>query len=103
MDGGHEVILLFLDLSAAFDTVDHQILLQRMSVGFGIQGTALEWLQSYLSNRQQFVSIDGVHSSMKPLQGTVLDLYSRSVTVPPLYRSNKRNHEIPKHELSYVC
>ena len=53
------VVLLLLDLSAAFDTVDHKILLHRLRSRFGIKGKALSWLQSYLTDRSQSVQIDG--------------------------------------------
>jgi hypothetical protein len=47
---------LFLDLSKAFDLVDHDILLRKMS-GMGIRGVALKWFQSYRENREQIVEI----------------------------------------------
>ena len=53
-----------LDLSAAFDTTDHEILLSRLKHDFGIHGTALNWFQSYLSDRKQYVLIDD-HKSTK--------------------------------------
>ena len=50
-------------LTAAFDTVDHDILLHCLEHTFGFQGTALAWVRSYLSGRTQTVSIDGKLSS----------------------------------------
>ena len=50
------------DLSAAFDTIDHQILLSRLNNSFGISDTTLSWLQSYLTNRTSSVRI-GRHCS----------------------------------------
>ena len=59
LDHKRSVILLLLDLSAVFDTVDHCILLSRLSSRIGIGGTALEWFRSYLSDRTQFVNVNG--------------------------------------------
>ena len=49
---------LFLDLSKAFDTVDHSILLRKMADQFGIRGLANKFFESYLSNRFQYVRIN---------------------------------------------
>ena len=57
-DRNRTVILLLLDLSAAFDTVDHSLLLNRVANRFGICGSALAWFESYLRDRFHIVSID---------------------------------------------
>ena len=62
LDNGNISIVTFLDLSAAFDTIDHNILLSRLEHVFGIHGTALQWFSSYLSNRTQTVSINNLKS-----------------------------------------
>ena len=46
MNNGHVTVLVLLDLSPAFDTVDHDLLLQRLQLVIGIQGTALSWFES---------------------------------------------------------
>ena len=61
-------ILLLLDLSSAFDTVDHSILLNRLEHRFGIKDTALNWFRSYLTNRKQCVSIRKSTSSLRNLE-----------------------------------
>ena len=71
-------ILVGLDLSAAFDTVSHDTLLQRLQTDFGVIGTALSWLRSYLSGRSQFVKFGHYQSSAVSLkvgvpQGCVLE------------------------------
>ena len=50
---------MLLDLSVAFDTIDHCILLERLKSGFRIRGTALSWFASYQSNRSQQILING--------------------------------------------
>ena len=62
MNRQHVSLLVLLDLSAAFDTVDHTILLRRLETSFGVTGDALKWIASYLSVRSQRVIIDGVLS-----------------------------------------
>ena len=51
IDNGNLSLLTLLDLSAAFDTIDHPILLERLESSFGIDRLPLKWVKSYLSNR----------------------------------------------------
>ena len=57
-DSQRVTLLMLLDLSAAFDTVDHGMLLNRLSTSFGVRGSALQWFTSYLLKRSQRLSID---------------------------------------------
>ena len=88
-DQGYVALLGLLDMSAAFDTVDHDILLERLATSFGMAGTALAWLRSFLTGRSQQVSFNGGLSSIGLIttgvpQGSVLGpllflLYSADV------------------------
>jgi len=67
---------IYLDLSKAFDTIDHSILLNKLK-HYGIRGTCLKWLNSYLSNRTQYVKINKTKSIIQEIncgvpQGSVL-------------------------------
>ena len=77
LDRCQEAILLLLDLSAAFDTIGPQILLNRLEFRFGISGTVLKWITSYLHDRSQAVCLGSITSDKLQLmcgvpQGSVL-------------------------------
>ena len=57
VDDRQYVLLVLLDLSAAFDTIDHDAMIQRLKSLFGINGNALAWMESYFSERTQYVVI----------------------------------------------
>ena len=76
LDNGEHVVGIFLDFSRAFDTVNHTVLLKKLYY-YGIRGNALEWFESYLSGRQQYVTYNGYTSSTKYItcgvpQGSIL-------------------------------
>ena len=101
VDNKNVCLLTLLDLSAAFDTIDHNILLKRLELTFGIRGMALKWFKSYLTERYQSVSIGNENSSDMPLrygvpQGSVLGpvlftLYTQPL-VNILYRHGMKYH-----------
>ena len=77
IDTHGELVLVLLNLTAALDTIDHSILLRRLSHRYGVSGTALQWFKSYLSDRVLSVVIDGVQTESSSLtdgvpQGSVL-------------------------------
>ena len=77
IDGGAVSVLVLLDLSTAFDTVDHTILLERLRRSSGVSGVALDWLTSHLTDNEQFVRLRADTSTIVTLllgvpQGSVL-------------------------------
>ena len=67
-DSDQVSILAMLDLSAAFDTLDHEILIDRLSTTFGCSGCVGSWFKSYLTKRTQSVIIGGSTSTYSTLQ-----------------------------------
>ena len=77
IDNKEVVCLVLLDLSVAFDTVDHQILLERLKNMFGFTGLVINWVKSYLSGRSKKVVVGDAKSPSAPLsygvpQGSIL-------------------------------
>ena len=100
MDNNKICILTLLDLSAAFDTIDHQILLTRLQHSFGISGPALSWFSSYLSNRTHAVTINSLQSEHTTLhygvpQGSVLGPVLFILYTQPLFNL------VSKHAVSH--
>ena len=67
LDLGRLVGLVFIDLKEAFDTVDHDILCEKLHF-YGVQQRELSWFRSYLSNRKQFCRVNGVASDMQDVE-----------------------------------
>ncbi len=101
-DRGCISLLVLLDLSAAFDTIDHNILLNRLKNFVSISGSALAWFKSYLSDHHQFIAVNEEVSyrSQVPygvLQGSVPGPWLFTLYMLPL------GNIIRKHEVSFHC
>ena len=77
IEKGLFALLSLFDLTSAFDTVDHEILLRRMSITFGLTGISLRWFKSYLHDRTQSVQLNDVSTCPRRVscsvpQGSVL-------------------------------
>ena len=104
IDKKEVVCLVLLDLSVAFDTVNHQILLERLKNMFGLTGTVINWITSYLSGRLQKVVVGDANSSAVPLsrgvpQGSILG----PIIVHAIYNSPWENLQQTCSHISPVC
>ncbi len=97
-DQGCISLLVLLDLSAAFDTKGHDILIDQLQNYKGIQGQALRWFRSYLSDRYHFVYLNGEASQLSPVK---YGIPQGSVRGPPYLLP--LGNIIRKYGISFHC
>ena len=101
LDKRHCVFLVLLDLSAAFDTIDHDMFLKRLATEYAIMGEVVTWMRSYLVNREQNISINNTLSVKLTLefgfpQGSCIGPFGFILYTKPL-TSIAKKHNVNIH------
>ena len=99
IDKGNYAYGIFADFKKGFDTVDHHILLKKLEY-YGVRGISNKWFASYLSNRKQFVSINGYKSNLADVkygvpQGSILKLLLFLISINDLHVAIKYSEVHP--------
>ena len=107
LDKGTTPINVYLDLSKAFDTLDHNILLHKLKY-YGIEGTALRLFESYLNERQQYVDLDGTTSNNNRIltgvpQGSILGPLLFIIYINDIAQSSKHFNFIIYADDTTLC
>lgn len=84
-DSGKVSVLVLLDLSVAFDSVDHSIMLNRLETWAGLSGTVLEWFRSFLEERSYFVTIGSYQSDRVAMTWSSSGVSPWTPSVQPIY------------------
>ena len=101
VDEGLVVAVAFIDFKKAFDSVSHTILEMKLERDFGISGPLLDWLKSYVKERQQFTAVNGSTSEMIPIS---FGIPQGSVLGPTLFTLHERSSVLCVFRIRlYVC
>ena len=100
---GGEAILVLLDLTAAFDTIDHSLLLERLQRRFGLGGNVIKWFASYLHRREQSIVIDSVTSDPIEMVGYSPRIYLWSNIIHQLHSSGRGYYSCSWIILCHLC